>query len=74
LKFTLASTSPGLRRTLSKTTSIDKEYLQKVISASKKDQTEEEKKDEARAAQDAVMADEGAAAATNTRGADCAEN
>lgn len=27
LKFTLASTSPGLRRTLSKTTSIDKDYL-----------------------------------------------
>ena len=34
LKFQLASTSPGLRRTLSKTQSIDMDYLKKVIAAS----------------------------------------
>ena len=34
LKFTISSASPGIRRTLSKTTSTDKAYLQKVIQAS----------------------------------------
>lgn len=35
LKFTVSSASPGLRRTLSKTTSTDKEYIMRVIAASK---------------------------------------
>ena len=55
LKFTLASTSPGLRRTLSKTTSTDRDYLQRVIAASKAHQEMEENK----AAQDSDMASGG---------------
>ena len=34
LKFTVSSQSPGLRRTLSQTRSIDQEYLKKTIKAS----------------------------------------
>ena len=34
LKFTISSASPNIRRTLSKTESTDKAYLQKVIQAS----------------------------------------
>ena len=34
LKFQLSSTSPGLRRTLSQTQSIDMDYLKRVIAAS----------------------------------------
>ena len=47
LKFQIASQSPGLRRTLSRTQSVDMEYLKRVVQASKNSQAiEEEKKQE----------------------------